>query len=98
MKSKTQKFSKSDEVSEQIISILDEYIKPAREGTLRVLKSAQKAKVKKVILTSSIVAMMGKVLDSDEDTGTIDSESWTDENSSNINTYMKSKTLAAKAA
>ena len=76
----------------------DEYIKPAREGTLRVLKSAQKAKVKKVILTSSIVAMMGKVLDSDEDTGTIDSESWTDENSSNINTYMKSKTLAEKAA
>ncbi|MDG2199177.1 MAG: NAD-dependent epimerase/dehydratase family protein, partial [SAR324 cluster bacterium] len=75
-----------------------EYIKPACEGTLRVLKSAQKAKVKKVILTSSIVAMMGKVLDSNEDTGTIDSRSWTDENSSNINTYMKSKTLAEKAA
>ncbi len=75
-----------------------EYIKPAYEGTLQVLKSAQKAKVKKVIITSSIVAMMGKVLDSNENTGTVDSESWTDENSNNINTYMKSKTLAEKAA
>jgi len=76
----------------------DEYIKPACEGTLRVLKSAQKAKVKRVVLTSSVVSMMGKIYDSNEDTGTVDAKSWTDPNSKNINTYMKSKTLAEKAA
>ena len=52
-KSKTQKFSKSDEVSEQIISILDEYIKPAvsSDGGNIVFDSYDpKEKIVKVIL------------------------------------------------
>jgi dihydroflavonol-4-reductase len=76
----------------------DEYIKPALEGTIRVLKAAQKAKVKRIVLTSSVVAMMGKIYDSNEDSGIVNADSWTDVYSKNINTYMKSKTLAEKGA
>ena len=52
-KSKPQKFSKSDEISEQIISILDEYIKPAvsSDGGNIVFDSYDpKEKIVKVIL------------------------------------------------
>ena len=52
-KSKTQKFSKSDEVSEQIISILDEYIKPAVSsdgGNIEFDSYDPKEKIVKVIL------------------------------------------------
>ena len=52
-KSKTQKFSKSDEVSEQIISILDEYIKPAVSsdgGNILFDSYDPKEKIVKVIL------------------------------------------------
>ena len=76
----------------------DEYIKPACEGTIRALKFAQKAKVKRIVLTSSTVTMMGEIYDSNQDTGIVDAKSWTDPNSKNINTYIKSKTLAEKAA
>ena len=37
----------------------DEMIKPAVDGTLRAMRAAQMAGVKRVVLTSSIVAMMG---------------------------------------
>ena len=40
----------------------DEMIVPALEGTLRVLNAAQKAGVKRVVLTSSIVAMLEQML------------------------------------
>ena len=63
-----------------------------------MLKFAEKANIKRVVLTSNIVSMMGVIYDSNQDTGTVDSSSWTDPNSLNINTYMKSKTLAEKAA
>ena len=42
--------------------------------------------------------MMGEIYDSKQDTGIVDAKSWTDPNSKNINTYIKSKTLAEKAA
>ena len=35
----------------------DELIRPAKEGTMRALKAAKKAGVKKIVLTSSIVAI-----------------------------------------
>ena len=66
---------------------------PAVDGTLRVLKAAKKNGVKRVVLTSSTVAMMGG-----KKTGTITPDDWTDLNSKNISTYFKSKTLAEKAA
>ena len=76
----------------------NEYIEPIRGGTMRALKSAQKAKVKRFVLTSSAVTMMGVVYDSNQDTGTVDTKDWTDPNSKNINTYIKAKTLSEKAA
>lgn len=66
---------------------------PAIDGTLRVLKSAKKNGVKRVVLTSSTVAIMGG-----RKTGVITPEDWTDLNSKNLNTYFKSKTLAEQAA
>ena len=76
----------------------NEYIEPIRGGTMRALKFAKKAKVKRFVLTSSAVTMMGVVYDSNEDTGTVDIKDWTDPNSKNINTYIKAKTLSEKAA
>lgn len=72
----------------------NELIKPAVEGTLRALKAAQKAGIKRVVLTSSIVSMMG----APNGHIRINQDSWTDENSSKISAYIKSKTIAEKAA
>lgn len=66
---------------------------PAVDGTIRVLKAAKKNGIKRVVLTSSTVAIMGG-----KKTGTITPEEWTDLNSKNISTYFKSKTLAEQAA
>ena len=76
----------------------NEYIEPIRDGTMRALKFSQKAKVKRIVLTSSAVTMMGVTYDSNQDTGMVDSKDWTDPNSNNINTYIKAKTLGEKAA
>ena len=38
----------------------DDVIKPAVDGTLAVLKACQKAKVQRVVLTSSVVTIIGK--------------------------------------
>ena len=76
----------------------NEYIEPIRDGTMRALKSAHKAKVKRLVLTSSAVTMMGVVYDSNLDTGTVNSKDWTNPDSKNINTYIKAKTLMEKAA
>jgi len=76
----------------------NEYIEPILDGTMRALKFSQKAKVKRIVLTSSAVTMMGVAYDSNQDTGMVDSNDWTDPNSSNINTYIKAKTLGEKAA
>jgi dihydroflavonol-4-reductase len=72
----------------------NELIQPAVEGTLRALRAADKAGVKRVVLTSSMVAMLGTVTgDSD-----IDQNSWTQVHAKNATAYLKSKTLAEKAA
>jgi dihydroflavonol-4-reductase len=71
----------------------NEMLLPAVEGTKRVLKAANKASVKKVIMTSSIVSMMSSIR-----RGQFGPEDWTDINYPNLNTYIKSKTLAEKAA
>ena len=71
----------------------NEMIKPAVEGTLRALKAAKKAGIKKVVLTSSTVAMAG-----DKKKNRLTQDSWTNPESDKITAYMKSKTLAEKAA
>lgn len=72
----------------------NELIKPAVEGTLRALKAAQNAGIKRVVLTSSMVAMLGDVIGDD----TINQASWTNTNAKNATAYLKSKTLAEKSA
>ena len=76
----------------------DEYIIPTRDGTIRALKFAQKAKIKRFVLTSSAVTMMGVVYDSKNNTGIVDAKDWTDPDSEKINTYIKAKTLGEKVA
>ena len=73
----------------------NEIILPAVEGTLRVLRAATNAGVKRVVLTSSF----GAVGYSHRDPNTlITEESWTDPGDKTLSTYLKSKTLAEKAA
>lgn len=71
----------------------DEIIKPAKEGTIRALSAAKKAGVKRVVLTSSIVAMFSHLKK-----GKFDSSTWTDLDSKKLTPYQKSKTIAEQAA
>tara|TARA_A100001011_G_scaffold397647_1_gene499352 strand:+ start:1061 stop:2074 length:1014 start_codon:yes stop_codon:yes gene_type:complete len=70
------------------------YIRPAVDGTIRALKSAKKAGVKRVVLTSSMVSMLKNA----DESILIDSASWTNIDSPNVSAYAKSKTLAEKSA
>lgn len=72
----------------------NELIKPAVEGTLRALKAAKKAGVKRVVLTSSTVAMHG----GQHGLIKINQGSWTTVNEKSVTAYCKSKTLAEKSA
>jgi nucleoside-diphosphate-sugar epimerase len=73
----------------------DELIIPAREGALRVLRAARDAGVKRVVLTSSFAAIgygqkpKGRPFNETD---------WTDPNGDDVRAYVKSKTLAEKAA
>jgi dihydroflavonol-4-reductase len=72
----------------------NELIRPAVEGTERALNAAKKAGIKRVILTSSMVAMLGDA----EGVVNINQNSWTNVNAKNATAYLKSKTLAEKSA
>jgi nucleoside-diphosphate-sugar epimerase len=73
----------------------DELIRPAREGTLRVLRAARDAGVKRVVMTSSFAAIG---YGHPEQTASFDETSWTDPNGGDVLPYAKSKTLAERAA
>lgn len=73
----------------------DEFIKPAVEGTLRVLKAAQKSGVKRVVLTSSFGAVGYTHTDANKP---ITEENWTDINDKTLSAYIRSKTMAETAA
>jgi dihydroflavonol-4-reductase len=70
----------------------DELITPAVEGTKRVIAAAQRAGVKRLVLTSSTVAMV-----SGKATGKYGTDAWSDVDAK-IGAYAKSKTLAERAA
>jgi len=73
----------------------DELIRPAVDGTLRVLKAARDNGVKRVVLTSSFAA----VGYSHTDPNTLITEKeWTDPEDKTLSAYVKSKALAEKAA
>src|SRR5690606_30959648 len=73
----------------------DELIIPARYGALRVLKAAREAGVERVVLTSSFAAIgYGQKVGKKPYT----EENWTDPNGDDVRAYVKSKTLAERAA
>jgi nucleoside-diphosphate-sugar epimerase len=73
----------------------NELIVPAREGAVRVLRAARDAGVKRVVLTSSFAAVG---YGHPEQTEPFDETSWTDLNGEGLTAYVKSKTLAERAA
>jgi dihydroflavonol-4-reductase len=73
----------------------NDLIRPAREGTLRVLKASRDAGVKRVVLTSSFAAIGYGHAPQD---APFDETSWTNVNGPGIAPYIKSKTLAEQAA
>jgi len=72
----------------------DDLIRPAVDGTLRVLKAASTANVKRVVLTSSVAAIQGGHREKERE---FTENDWSDLRG-NIDAYAKSKTLAEQAA
>ncbi len=73
----------------------DDVIVPARDGALRVLRAAAAAGVRRVVLTSSIAAVLYGV----DRRGRVFTEAdWSNPDAKRIGTYERSKTLAERAA
>ena len=73
----------------------DELIVPARDGALRVLRSARDAGVKRVVFTSSFAAIGPGSKPTD---APFTEEDWTDPDGTEVTPYVKSKILAERAA
>jgi len=75
----------------------DELVRPAVEGTTAIVKACHAAKVKRLVVTSSVAAIMN-VKDENRPT-TFTEEHWSDvEHMRASQFYPLSKTLAEKAA
>jgi len=73
----------------------DELIVPARDGALRVLRASRDAGVKRVVLTSSFAAIgYGQK----QPAAPFNETNWTDLNGEGVAPYVKSKTIAERAA
>jgi len=73
----------------------NELIVPAREGALRVLRASRDAGVKRVVLTSSFAAIgYGQA----PQTAPFNETNWTNPDGKGVSPYVKSKTLAERAA
>ena len=70
-------------------------IVPAREGALRVLRAAKNAGARRVVLTSSFAAVGYGV---GERAAPYDERDWTDPGGRGVTAYVKSKTIAERAA
>ncbi len=73
----------------------DELIGPARDGTLRVLRAARDARVKRVVVTSSFAAIGYGHAQQDR---AFTEEDWTVADAQEVPPYMRSKALAERAA
>ncbi len=73
----------------------DDLIVPAREGALRVLKASTAAGVKRVVLTSSVAAILHP---RGAHPAPFSEADWTDPDDPHISPYTKSKTIAERAA
>lgn len=72
----------------------DAVLRPAIEGTMRVIDAALKAQVPRIVLTSSIAAVYGGV----PKAGLYTSQDWTDPDAAGVGLYAKSKTRAEHMA
>jgi dihydroflavonol-4-reductase len=72
----------------------DELIVPAREGALRALRFARDAGVRRFVMTSSMAA----IAYGHEGRSRFTEADWTDVNARDIYPYVKSKTIAERAA
>lgn len=73
----------------------DELIVPARDGALRALRAAQEAGVTRFVMTSSMAAI---AYGHGAGSKTVTEADWTDVNSPDAYPYVKSKTIAERAA
>lgn len=74
----------------------NELIRPAVDGTLRALRAAKHAGIRRVVQTSSFSAIMGADLPADRQA--YDESDWSDPANPKIGAYNKSKTMAELAA
>lgn len=73
----------------------NELIAPARDGALRVLRASRDAGVRRIVMTSSFAAVgYGHAPRSTP----FDERDWTDPTQADVQPYIKSKTLAERAA
>ena len=73
----------------------DELIVPAREGALRALRFARAAGVGRFVLTSSVAAV---AYGHGSDIRAYAEADWSDASAAGVNAYVKSKTIAERAA
>ena len=73
-------------------------VRPAREGTTRVLKASWNAGVRRVVLTSSAVAAKPSPTSSKASPKPTDESTWTDPEEKGLSEYERFKTLAERAA
>lgn len=77
----------------------DDIVKPAVQGTLAVMEGCKAAKsVKRVVLTSSIAAIFHCSPENHPEGSLFDENSWSEVDLPGQDLYVKSKTLAEKAA
>jgi nucleoside-diphosphate-sugar epimerase len=73
----------------------DDLIVPARDGALRLLRAARDTGVKRVVMTSSFAAVG---YGHGSRSGDFTEEDWTNLNGRGLSAYVKSKTIAERAA
>ena len=71
-----------------------ELIRPARDGALRVLDAARAEGVRRVVMTSSVAAIIGSRTDKE----VFDENDWTDPDDTTVSPYNQSKAVAERAA
>jgi nucleoside-diphosphate-sugar epimerase len=76
----------------------NELIVPAREGTLRVLEASLAAGVKRIVVTSSVAAVRHGGAGANPPGRELTEADWTDPEKPKLSPYVRSKTIAERAA
>ena len=73
-------------------------LRPAREGTIRLLEAARNTGVQRVVLTSSTVAAKRSFKHGGDSSAATNESTWTHPEERGLSEYARSKTLAERAA